>query len=196
MTSSRGHSSRCPPRGIGLDRPPIVLCEQSMALPRTRTVDAIPCLGESDRMNQANEEESGEFVVRLRSEQWQDVLDAVRSGDLTALNEARDQLRSGRSDLLNAMGRATTDRRRTILSELLIESRSSEEDLSNAVRAAQDTVHAERMANLSEASNGIAERAEVTAKALKLWTIVLAGSTGVLAVATIALIFATLSSKG
>jgi hypothetical protein len=139
-----------------------------------------------------DETEFGDFVVRLRGEEWQDVLDAVRSGDMAPVNDARQALRSGRAALLNAIGHATTDRKRSILSELLVESRASEADLGNAVRAAQDDIHAQHMAELAATSNEIAGEAETTARALKFWTVVLAGATVVLALATIALIIATL----
>src|SRR4051812_30663826 len=96
---------------------------------------------------------------------------------MTSVNEARMTLRSGRSKLLSAMGSSTTDRRRTILRELLVESRSSEADLGNAVRAAQDDLHAERMADLAATSNEIGRQAEVAAAALKFWTMALAAAT-------------------
>lgn len=144
--------------------------------------------------------------VRLDIEHVDEMVDAARSGDLTLAREERQILRASRGTLLQELRkRPADDSERETLKELVQESRASERELADLVRAAQDDRHAERMADLTqasnaisermtelaEASNTIAERAEATAGKLKTWTVALVVATVVLALATVFLAWAT-----
>ena len=132
----------------------------------------------------------------LTSAEVQSSLEAAAAGDLGPANKARGKLRRGRAELLEAMLKKPTSPAVETTRELLIESRQNQADFDARLREQEDEQHASRMAELAETSNTIASNAELTAKALKRWTIVLAVATGVLALATIVLVFATFRLAG
>ena len=136
-------------------------------------------------------ESDNEFVVRLDLDNWAEVVDSAKNGDMGPADEAREMLRSNRTPILNAMGKAGSEERREILRELLIESRLTEAALMDTIRTIADQKHAELMTELASTSNEIAGQSDVTARSLRNWTIVLAAATAVLAIATVVLVIAT-----
>lgn len=126
----------------------------------------------------------------------EDVLRALRNGEgLDRLDDLRRRHGKARSDLLNMRwSQKTPEVLKQSLEDLLIENRIREEYFERGARAAAEDRHADRLAVLAAASNAIAEQANTNAAELTRTTRWLTGATVVLALATLALIWATLSN--
>lgn len=105
-----------------------------------------------------NEAESD--VVTLSVGDIDAIVLAVRSDDVGPLRERRAKLRASRASLLSKLREDVKHGPPFQLTEYLIEeTRASERELSDIVRNTQDSLHAERVVELTEASNGVAVRA-------------------------------------
>lgn len=141
------------------------------------------------------EKQSVTMSVGASRDEIEDVLARLRAGESDRLEGLRRKHGKARADLLNLLWREEIPaERKRFLEDLLVENRLREEYIERSARAVIEDRHSTQMVELTRSSNKIAERSTAAAEALKRWTVVLAGSTVVLALVTLALIWATLQA--